>query len=83
MRWSWRSGDVAGPTPCCIIRTKAAKADSTGRCNILDMNVCEQLVEGFGGSLPAQRFARARIDGVGTLGATVRAGERRPFGFLV
>jgi hypothetical protein len=28
------------------------------------MNVREQLVESFGGRLPAQRFARPRVNGV-------------------
>ena len=44
--------------------TDGSMADSTGRCNTFDMNVCEQLVEGFGGRFPTQRFARPGVDGV-------------------
>jgi 2-keto-4-pentenoate hydratase/2-oxohepta-3-ene-1,7-dioic acid hydratase in catechol pathway len=36
-----------------------------------------------GARIQAGDTVRARIDGVGALGATVRTGERRPFGFLV
>lgn len=41
------------------------RADSIGRRDILSMNVYEQLVEGFGGRLPAKRFSWPRIGGVG------------------
>ena len=37
-------------------------ADSTGRRNTLNKNVCEQLVEGFDGCLPAHDVAGIDVD---------------------